>query len=351
MKDIFISQGKKYISARRASEISDYSSDYIGQLCRAGKLDCTMVGRSWFVTEESLHNHRSEVLQKEIYRNRVANFYGGKKPESSTTYIVERSTTDSVSSPETVSSPAIVDVTAPESSEEVSSPVSYTISYTSDDRPLLPVIDKTSPEAIVTPAVSTISIKRSYPTTASTSEVSAPVVSVISPLQTSAPVASQPTYPAVAHSLFLRRARNVVIIVVVLAGFTTGAWMAFKGPASKLATSSSAPANVLLSIGKFFKESYHEFLTLFGSDTNLAVKTPSSTSGDAMPHGMAVVSSTGSVTGDEALKQKIQSSFSDEVEVKPDQSGTAGVITPVFRATKGADFVYVLVPVKEHGPP
>jgi hypothetical protein len=52
-------------------------------------------------------------------------------------------------------------------------------------------------------------------------------------------------------------------------------------------------------------------------------------------------------TADEATKEKIMNSFSDEVTVQPDKSGTAGVITPVFRQTNGNDFVYVLVPVKE----
>jgi hypothetical protein len=40
-------------------------------------------------------------------------------------------------------------------------------------------------------------------------------------------------------------------------------------------------------------------------------------------------------------------SFSDEVTIQPDKSGTSGVITPVFKQTDGKDFVYVLVPVKE----
>ena len=82
MKDSFISQGKKYISAKRASEISDYSSDYIGQLCRAQKLDCQVVGRVWFVVEESLLTHKAHVLQNESYRNRHDNLTGGRNADS-----------------------------------------------------------------------------------------------------------------------------------------------------------------------------------------------------------------------------------------------------------------------------
>jgi hypothetical protein len=63
-------------------------------------------------------------------------------------------------------------------------------------------------------------------------------------------------------------------------------------------------------------------------------------------NGLAVAPSV-SENDDYLLKQKINDSFSDEVKIKPDQSGTAGVITPVFKKTKGNDFVYVLVPVKD----
>jgi len=56
--------GKKYISARRASEISGYNSDYLGQLCRSGKLECKLVSRSWFVTEKSLRDHQSSNGRK-----------------------------------------------------------------------------------------------------------------------------------------------------------------------------------------------------------------------------------------------------------------------------------------------
>ncbi|MDE2041276.1 MAG: hypothetical protein KGI59_02755, partial [Patescibacteria group bacterium] len=123
MKDSFIFEGKKYISARRASEISDYSSDYVGQLCRAGKLDCRMVGRSWFVTEESLHLHKANVLHDEIYRNRIENLKGSKKKDAV----------------EVVAAP-VVPAAAPIESVSSASSRDNQISYSADDRPLLPVL-------------------------------------------------------------------------------------------------------------------------------------------------------------------------------------------------------------------
>jgi hypothetical protein len=62
--------------------------------------------------------------------------------------------------------------------------------------------------------------------------------------------------------------------------------------------------------------------------------------------GIAVVPSTGNVATDAALREKIAGSFSDQVNVAPDKSGTAGVITPVFKKTDGKGFLYVMVPVK-----
>lgn len=50
--------GKIYISSKRAAQISGYAKDYIGQLCRADKLDCKLVGRTWYVREESIYSHK-----------------------------------------------------------------------------------------------------------------------------------------------------------------------------------------------------------------------------------------------------------------------------------------------------
>lgn len=47
-------QGKKYISSKRASELTGYAKDYVGQLARAGKIPGTRVGRAWYVDEGAL---------------------------------------------------------------------------------------------------------------------------------------------------------------------------------------------------------------------------------------------------------------------------------------------------------
>ncbi len=37
-----------------------YTTDYIGQLCRAGKVEARLVGRAWFVREDALLNHKAD---------------------------------------------------------------------------------------------------------------------------------------------------------------------------------------------------------------------------------------------------------------------------------------------------
>jgi hypothetical protein len=48
----------------------------------------------------------------------------------------------------------------------------------------------------------------------------------------------------------------------------------------------------------------------------------------------------------EKLKEKIELSFSDEVKIKPEDKNS-GIITPVFQKSKGDDYLYLLIPMKE----
>jgi hypothetical protein len=66
MSDEMNIEGKTYISSKRASSLSDYAQDYIGQLCRAGLLDARRVGGLWFVTLESIENHKLNAEQQKV---------------------------------------------------------------------------------------------------------------------------------------------------------------------------------------------------------------------------------------------------------------------------------------------
>jgi hypothetical protein len=60
MSDGLIVNGKRYITTREAARLTGYAPDYVGQLCRGGKLDCSPIGRSWFVAEESIIEHKKK---------------------------------------------------------------------------------------------------------------------------------------------------------------------------------------------------------------------------------------------------------------------------------------------------
>ncbi len=57
MQEVIIDH-KKYISSKQAAEITGYAKDYIGQLCREGRVPARLIGRTWYVLESALQDHR-----------------------------------------------------------------------------------------------------------------------------------------------------------------------------------------------------------------------------------------------------------------------------------------------------
>ncbi|MBP9757568.1 MAG: helix-turn-helix domain-containing protein [Candidatus Pacebacteria bacterium] len=53
-------EGKDYISASRASKITGYNQDYVGQLARGGKIPSKQIGNRWYVDKDALVRHKSE---------------------------------------------------------------------------------------------------------------------------------------------------------------------------------------------------------------------------------------------------------------------------------------------------
>lgn len=66
--DEVVLDGKKFISARKAAEITSYEQDYIGQLARMGKVLARQIGRAWFIEEQSLLAHRSDGRTKKKHK-------------------------------------------------------------------------------------------------------------------------------------------------------------------------------------------------------------------------------------------------------------------------------------------
>ncbi len=66
MEEISV-KGEIYVKTSILAKKLGYTSDYIGQLCRAGAVNAQLVGRSWYVSEESLRQHK-----KNRYRSNLA---------------------------------------------------------------------------------------------------------------------------------------------------------------------------------------------------------------------------------------------------------------------------------------
>jgi hypothetical protein len=62
--DTVILDGVTYQKASVAAKTFSYTSDYIGQLCRAKKIDARLVGRTWFVNPDSITAHKKAKFSK-----------------------------------------------------------------------------------------------------------------------------------------------------------------------------------------------------------------------------------------------------------------------------------------------
>ncbi|MFT5849671.1 MAG: hypothetical protein ACI9H6_000485 [Patiriisocius sp.] len=50
--------GESFVKAADLARDLGYTADYVGQLCRSGKVDAQLVGRSWYVSEDSIREHK-----------------------------------------------------------------------------------------------------------------------------------------------------------------------------------------------------------------------------------------------------------------------------------------------------
>ena len=105
--DYIFVEGNRYISAKRAAEITGYTSDYIGQMAREGKVRSKKIGRIRFVEEGELKNYTIDSDRK-------------KKA-------VERLVESKVQTPLVVNTSVISEYTAPHLSESEVSPAPYSV--------------------------------------------------------------------------------------------------------------------------------------------------------------------------------------------------------------------------------
>ncbi|MEK7509242.1 MAG: helix-turn-helix domain-containing protein [Patescibacteria group bacterium] len=65
--------GKDYVSAKRASKLTGYSQDYVGQLARSGQVLSRQIGNRWYVDRTSLveHKKKKDSLLATVQRDSV----------------------------------------------------------------------------------------------------------------------------------------------------------------------------------------------------------------------------------------------------------------------------------------
>jgi hypothetical protein len=75
--DEIVVTGKTYLSSKKAAKTYHYATDYIGQLCRAGKVDCQRFGRAWYVNADSLTEYAGTT--DESLKNTAQNLVSSAK--------------------------------------------------------------------------------------------------------------------------------------------------------------------------------------------------------------------------------------------------------------------------------
>lgn len=105
---------KTYISSKQAAKITGYAKDYVGQLCREGRVEARLVGRNWYVLDSAIREHRfgkddeveQVVVPAEPAIDRVSTW---QKPQyiAETPVLVPDFTNKTA---ETIGSPAIADM-------------------------------------------------------------------------------------------------------------------------------------------------------------------------------------------------------------------------------------------------
>lgn len=316
--------GKKYISSSRAAKISGYVNDYIGQLCRDGKLEARMVGRSWYVGLESLIQHKNSNL--------VGTRSRGPKDIKSLLAEVGKPAPNSALK---------IDQEGPSNSSVVTLPA---------------VVEPAEPAKVV----SEIKISK------------APLVSF--PVF-SAPVSFESTEVFPREALDVSKSKTGFTFSIKAGAAMVGIFFAILGFRFGLSlspvaeqqyaylwndVSSSLPASVLGSVGDGVRTKavalYNSLKNWISGDrqTVFVMTDPVSTKKQTTPsadtrvspnEGMVVVP-VDENTDREAVIAKVKNTFSDEVSVSPtDGDNESGVITPVFKKSKGDDYLYVLVPI------
>ncbi len=291
--------GKKYISAKRGSEISGYNSDYIGQLCRSGKLECRQVGRGWFVSEDSIIEHQKDASEK--IRGTIV--FPPVSVVSQNASVFKASENLKTNKKEFAPS-------------EVFSFLSHSGMF----------------YALLFIVISAIAFfaygsnNKQYQTNIAV--VSEHFISSEKIFITSFVSKTSKTLALVRDSASVSNVNNIQISVRDLTHSLRNKF-------------DSIALNSYRFISSLLRMNINKTVVVRDD-----INHRNSVSQDSKT-GMIVVPGTGDEFKNEKVKQRIKNSFSDQTQVVPDETGSSGVIKPIFKNTNDQEYLYVLVPVDD----
>ncbi len=361
--------GKTYISVSRASKKFGYTADYVGQLCRAGKIDARMIGRTWYVEWESIKNHKKTKKHRirrtaeEIRRERE------QQEGLSTPVVINKSDLDDCPPDEYLAKiDAEINAVAPreKKAEEIVEPIvnlipltaialnknadaveihhanvdrkqveeALPITYSYDiQNDWLPKLSKKSAEVREAPK-QVISLPHYNPMLALMLGVFIFLnlvfvgVNILSPQSTTGTLAKNIENTldifSSSESLAIDTPSENTQNLSSIYGGIQGVWEYLVGPL-KIRINRFA-VRYMDSLGFAQKNKTEEIPTTKTPITNGLVVLP-----DDKNHDAKVAS--------------IKKTFSDEVEIKEDADSQSGVITPKFREADGEGYTYVLIPI------
>ena len=414
---VFIDE-KKYISTREAAQRFDYTSDYVGQLAREGKIASTKVGRSRFVSEADLETYKTNSASKQKAQTRVVPTAPRKIQVSSVEHVIEFvpvtddeefellpqldkskrpvlenhildeklfSLDEILTTDFTKDTP---DASSPQKEEPVvvfsdAVPVSRLAPLNTRGSSVL-----SSYRKLVLPAVTLGTIMFMF----------SPILFSAKPLKTVASdvytkISQEGVFEFMSDSVsgsasslfsFKNDRPNSSLKDLAVGVYTSmseggvgeligDAVVYSLGAAVGEANTSTAQgsfdrlaAGVFTRLSGAFKSAGNALANLFKFETEFTTvvvndasqplnentapsnedfkERPSNPSGSK--EGLVVLPPGDEESNDERIA-RVKKSFSDEVRVIPDESGTSGVIQPIFREVRGDDYLYVLVPLEE----
>ena len=361
--------GKTYISVSRASKKFGYTADYVGQLCRAGKIDARMIGRTWYVEWESIKNHKKTKKHRirrtaeEIRRERLQ-----QEPGNIVEVATSEESEDCPPEEYLAKIDAEINQQTPQEKkiEHVTEPIvnlipleAISLNKNKDEIEIhhTPIDRKIVDEAL--PITYSYDVQNDWLPKLSKKSVE------IRPVQKS--TVSLPHYnPMLAMTLGLFIFLNLVFVGInilspqianpIVRNIENSLGILGNDEAIAINTQSENTQNLSSIYGGIqgvwdfmitpLKQKINRFAIRYMDSLGFAKKGTTeeiSTSKTPITNGLVVLPDD---KDHEAKVASIKKTFSDEVQIKEDADSQSGVIVPKFREADGEGYTYVLIPIE-----